>query len=573
MKRLYFVTIGIVVLFFAGFLVLAQPTDPFSELTYPIPELGNCQSREACEVYCSNPENASTCLDYAERNNLIPEEEIEIARQMLALEEIAGPGGCQGHDECEAYCDDIAHLEECLIFAEAHNLIPPEELEEAKKVVAAIKRGFTPPDCRSKTECDIYCSQPENMEECITFAEAAGLIPPDELEEAKMVLEAIRKGAIPPPCQGEEECDIYCSLPEHLEECISFAEAAGFISPEEAAMIRKTGGQGPGGCRGEDECEGYCEDPAHAEECINFAVEHGFMPPEEAEQAKKMLAMGLTAGPGGCQGREECEAYCDDIAHMVECVDFAEKAGFMTPEEAARARKMAEMGIRGGPGGCQGEEECRAFCDDPANMKECLNFAVRIGEMTSEEAEEARHGMEMMQRGGPGGCKSEEECKAYCEGPAHAEECIRFSVEQGFMSPEEAQEMLERMQMMPSEGMMAPPPEEMMAPPPEGMMAPPPEGMMAPEGMMEFPGEMMKPPEGMMPPEEMMIPEGMMPSEEVIPFEEMVPPTEIMHPEETMPSPTEQVAPPQSFFDQLLQSFGLQDLEKLLADIPAFFNF
>jgi len=100
---------------------------------------------------------------------------------------------------------------------------------------------------------------------------------------------AIKKGVKPLPCNGKDECDEYCSNPENIESCIIFAEAAGFISPEEATMARKTGGKGPGNCRGKEECEKYCEDPAHGEECFNFAVEQGFIEPEEAEEMREMM--------------------------------------------------------------------------------------------------------------------------------------------------------------------------------------------------------------------------------------------------------------------------------------------
>lgn len=470
----YYLLFIILIFLSAGTFVFAQEGD-LSGVTYPVAELGNCKNQDECAAYCDLPENMEVCLDFAEAHNLLPPLEIKMARDMLELEETAGPGGCEGHIECAAYCDDISHIEECVAFAEEHGLIPPEELEEAKKVMAAIRQGIQPPNCKSKSECDIYCQAPEHAEECITFAEAAGLMPPDELEEAKKFLAAIKKGVKPPACSGKEECDIYCAAEEHLEECLTFAEAAGFISPEDAAMARRTGGKGPGGCRGKEECDAFCEDPANAEECINFAEEFGFMFHEEAEQARKMLKAGLgLGGPGGCKGKEECEAYCNDISHMVECVDFAEKAGFMSPEDAARARRMAEMGVMGGPGGCKEEEECRAFCENPANMEVCLDFAVKVGDMTLEQAEQAKRGMEMMQQGGPGGCRSEEECRAYCEDPAHGVECINFSVQQGFMTPEEGQRMLEmmmqRQQQMPPEGV---PPEGM---PPEGII-PPTEGM------------------------------------------------------------------------------------------------
>ena len=371
------------------------------DITFPVAELGDCTSESECRAYCDLPENMEPCLSFAEEHNLIPDEEIEIARKMLAAGETDGPGGCRGQEECDAYCDDINHLPECLAFAEKYDLLPPDELAEAKKVAKALEQGFIPPNnCRSKEECDVYCSQPANMQECIIFAKEAGLIPPEELEEVEKVLAAIEQGVMPPPCGGRDACDEYCSAPEHLEECVNFAEAAGFMSPEEAEMVRRTGGRGPGDCRGKEECEAFCEDPANMGPCVDFAVENGFMSAEEAEQVRKMMAAGFTSGPGGCKGQEECEAFCDDIFHMTECVDFAEKTGMMSSEDAARARKMAEMGITGGPGGCKGEEECRSFCDDPANMETCLNFAVQIGDMTPEEAEQMRQGMQRMAQTG-----------------------------------------------------------------------------------------------------------------------------------------------------------------------------
>ena len=395
MRKYYFLSLSILVFaLFAGVFVFATSEE---DITYPVAELANCKNESECRAYCDNPENMAPCLDFAEKHNLIPDEELAIARKMLAAGETAGPGGCQGQVECGAYCDDISHINECVAFAEEHDLMPPEELAEAKKVAAALDRGVQPPPCNSKTECDSVCALPKNMRTCIAFAKEAGLMPPEELEEAEKVLAALDKGITPPPCGNREACDEYCSLPGNFETCINFAEAVGFMSSEEAAMVRRTGGKGPGDCRGKEACEAFCDDPVNMESCINFAIENGFMSPEEAGQAKKMIAAGFTSGPGGCKGQEECESYCDDVSHMGECVDFAERMGMMSPEDAARARKMAEMGISGGPGGCNGEEECRAFCDDTANMETCINFAVQIGDMTPEEAEQTLQGMGQMQ--------------------------------------------------------------------------------------------------------------------------------------------------------------------------------
>ncbi len=385
MKKLFYILI-----FLFGVTAIVVLAQDLSSITYPVAELGNCQNQEECEAYCDNPDNMAPCLDFAEEHNLLPAEEIEMGRKMLQLGQTSGPGGCQGHEECEAYCDNFDHLEECLNFAKQHDMLPPDELAEVEKVLAAIKRGIRPPPCHGKTECDIYCAKPENMEECMIFAEAAGLIPPEEIEEVRKVLQAIKQGATPPPCAGKEECDIYCE--EHILECVDFAVAAGFMTEEEALMVKKTGGKGPGGCKGEEECEAYCDNPDHMEECIKFALEYGFMTQEEADQALKMLEAGLTGGPGGCKGQEECDAFCENPDNMKECIEFSVKAGFMTQEEADQALEMVDMGLTSGPGGCQGEEECNAFCENPANLEECLDFAVKMGDITEQEKEEILRG-------------------------------------------------------------------------------------------------------------------------------------------------------------------------------------
>ena len=93
----------------------------------------------------------------------------------------------------------------------------------------------------------------------------------EELEEAKKAAKAISSGIKPPGnCRGKAQCDVYCSDSSHMEECLNFAEAAGFIPQEEAAMARKImplmmKGEMPGGCKSKDQCESYCEDGEHAE--------------------------------------------------------------------------------------------------------------------------------------------------------------------------------------------------------------------------------------------------------------------------------------------------------------------
>ena len=257
------------------------------DITFPIAELDNCVDKASCRTYCDEPEHADACLTFAEKHNLIPRDEVEHMRRFMEIGE--GPGGCNSPQACEVYCDDVTNINECLAFAEEHDLISEEELEEARKVQAALAQGAQlPGGCTNKTSCEVYCEDPAHIEECIAFAEVVGFIPPEELAEARQVLVAIKKGAVPPPCRGEAECDVYCQEPENIEQCITFAEAAGFMSSKEAAMVRRTGGRGPGGCRGR-ECEAFCEEPVNQEICFAFAKEYRLIPEGELQEIEKNM--------------------------------------------------------------------------------------------------------------------------------------------------------------------------------------------------------------------------------------------------------------------------------------------
>lgn len=161
-------------------------------ISYPVAELGNCTDKAACKVYCDQPANVDACLSFAEKNNLMSKEEIKVAKNFKKTG-MTGPGGCKGKDECKT-----------------------------------------------------YCSNPDHMDECVTFAEKNGMMSSEQLDEAKKVQGAIAKGIKPPACGGKEACDAYCSSSEHVEECVKFGEAAGIISKEDAEMIRKNGGKGTG---------------------------------------------------------------------------------------------------------------------------------------------------------------------------------------------------------------------------------------------------------------------------------------------------------------------------------------
>ena len=277
------------------------------DIVYPVAELGNCADEPSCRAYCENPSSLDECVAFAEKYNLISSEEAEKARKFKDIAQKGGPGGCRSEEECRNYCEDISRIDECLAFAEEHGFIDQKEITEAKKVSEVLKGGGnTPGSCRTKNACEAYCEDPDNIDECLAFAEKTGILPPDELEEIRGFQKAVKAGAQPPKCKGRAQCDFYCTQPENMRECLAFAEKAGFMKGEELEQVKKflpllESGETPGGCRGKNECETYCKDESHMEACFAFAEKAGIIKPEEAEMIRKH---GFT-GPGGCKGREQ----------------------------------------------------------------------------------------------------------------------------------------------------------------------------------------------------------------------------------------------------------------------------
>lgn len=217
-------------------------------VSYPVAELGGCESREACHAYCEQPENMEQCIAFARDNGIMDERQAHRAEQFAAqLEEEGGPGDCRTPKECRAYCEEPGNLKECIAFAQESGMVGDAELEKMQTMARLIEEGKTPGGCRSRSECEAYCEESGNM-----------------------------------------------------EECIAFAKEAGFISGKQAEAIQGPGFEGPGGCRSRSECEAYCSRPANQQTCFQFAREHGLMSEEELkhiEEGQRHLKSGFQDAP------------------------------------------------------------------------------------------------------------------------------------------------------------------------------------------------------------------------------------------------------------------------------------
>ncbi|MDO8560651.1 MAG: hypothetical protein Q7R91_00340 [bacterium] len=382
------------------------------EFVFPVAELGNCKSEDDCRIYCESPSHFRACLAFAEKYDAMSKEELTEAKKFAKVVEDGGPGGCRTELECQAYCENSDHFEECVAFAEKYDLLSPDELANAKKFLPLIKSGEMPGGCKTENECEAYCSQSANLEGCIAFAERHGVISAKELAEAKKFLPLIKSGQTPGGCDSKLTCETYCAQDKNMDECLAFAEENDILSPEELQMAKKMlplmkSGETPGACKSRASCEEYCAIGINIDECLSFAEKQGLMTPEELEEVKKILPF-MKSGelPGGCTSKEGCEAYCEEDDNLDECLAFAEKAGLISPEELEIAKKTGGKG----PGDCRGRA-CATFCEDPDNFIICREWAEKNGFTDELSGTLSKGGF----TGGPGGCKTVEECQAFCQ--------------------------------------------------------------------------------------------------------------------------------------------------------------
>ncbi len=285
-------------------------------ITFPIPELGGCTDKASCKAYCDVGNHMTECVAFAQAHGLMNKEEGARAKKFASSVAAGeGPGGCTSPGMCKTYCEDVAHIDECVTFAEKHNF-KGQSYEHGKKIENFLKSGGKMPGgCTSRTSCDEYCSNLSHTQECFAFAQKAGIdqsaqfsedhqrigapqnMPtPEQMQKLQSLAEA---GETPGGCKTKDECMQYCRGDGHRDECVLFAQKVGFMNKNEAEQAKNFHG-GPGGCNSQESCHAFCNEPANRETCFNFAKENGLIPEAQLTQMKEGLVRmreGVTSAP------------------------------------------------------------------------------------------------------------------------------------------------------------------------------------------------------------------------------------------------------------------------------------
>ncbi len=247
-------------------------------------------------------------------------------------------------------------------------------------------------------------------------------------------------------CENKSACHTYCSDTANIDACVLFAKTHGLMNKDEATSAKKFKDQlqstgGPGGCKTPEECHAFCSDSINLRVCVSFAKDHG-LKDKNTDQGEKVLRYLAKGGhmPGNCDSKDSCKTYCSDFNHTEECMAFNKNAGISQSNDTGNHEKnggnppqidkfLALVKNNQTPGGCNTKEACETYCAKDIHRQECLTFAVSIGILTQEQADNNLQDRNK----GPGGCDSQDSCRAYCNDQTHRDECYAFGESHGLI--------------------------------------------------------------------------------------------------------------------------------------------
>lgn len=146
------------------------------------------------------------------------------------------------------------------------------------------------------------------------------------------------------------------------------------------------------------------------------------------------------AALGNCSSVSSCRDYCDIAANQSACLAFAAQNRLMTQAQVARAQQFLSL-LQSGqtPGNCSSAGECRTYCSDSAHADACLNFAEQAGFITQAQVNAIRSSGGH----GPGGCTSEQSCATFCNNPQNQTACLSFAQQNGLISQVQAKNIMQ----------------------------------------------------------------------------------------------------------------------------------
>lgn len=164
--------------------------------TYPIAELGNCNSKSACFTYCEDIEHTEICAMVSFSHGKMSAEQLKQTVTLASYIKSGYLANCNSIDSCALLCDEKDAEEECAILADTmksgSRVLGSQDMSQDPSYNATILD-----QCSSIVNCNLTNS-------------AAG--------NANSILESlVASGDIPSGCNSAASCTKYCAGSQSIE--------------------------------------------------------------------------------------------------------------------------------------------------------------------------------------------------------------------------------------------------------------------------------------------------------------------------------------------------------------------
>jgi hypothetical protein len=238
--------------------------------SYPIAELGSCSNAQECFTYCETPANAPACWSYGKyvmQKTVLGDTASNSAGTTNIIFPVTELGNCASAQACREYCNLPANKKVCYEFGKRKGLNKQTQTAtneiRTEKILLDAKTQL---GCDGATACKELCSKPENYQKCREFSKQH---PTTSLRKQETMQKPINM-SITPPCTNSDSCKQWCQA--NPEKCPSLKSQ----SFKSSGIPRQFNDQSPESsksstlkkCGIEKECYLYCQ--SHPGECPGF---------------------------------------------------------------------------------------------------------------------------------------------------------------------------------------------------------------------------------------------------------------------------------------------------------------
>lgn len=433
-----------------AFLILNSRFAYAQNVVYPIPKLGNCSSSQECKLYCDLPYNQPTCWSYGKyvmNNDVLGDSTVIIndPATMNITYPIADLGNCASAQECFLYCTQPKNQEACVSYARKNGLVKDEtdgsnnDINEQELVKSAQNEL----GCNSKDACMALCNDPVNRDKCRTFAQKHGFDKSDKHEERQEILEKAKSAL---GCDSREACSKFCQNPDNQDKCFEFAKENKLINEDDAQKIESIrekrkelldAAKEELGCNSKESCYKICANPDNREKCSTLGRKFGMMKDEIKSQSNGGFG-GINKSTLPCTSETECKSYC--LSHPDECPGMSARPNLKASENSLlkpnTASHSPQKGDFLGPSGCRTEDECKSYCQKhpdlcpgfPKDNKQTVNPTSSPSSNTTSQTSEF-----------PPDCSQSADCRArYCQ--KYPDRCTNLTGTDTIVTPTKSSE-------------------------------------------------------------------------------------------------------------------------------------